>query len=298
MRELSVPTRRDVVSSGVAFILASPCMARAATFDSSIVKALRRLEQKFGGRLGVAAIDSHAMRTISYRGDERYAMCSTFKFLAVAATLQRVDHGHDRLDRKVAFGKHDLLDYAPIARQHLASGSMRVDVLCMGAIEYSDNTCANLLLAALGGPQAVTQFVRSIGDPFTRLDRNEPSLNSSVPSDPRDTSTPLAYAQDMNAILLGGALSKGSKSRLINWMVANTTGAKRIRAGMPQGWLIGDKTGTGDNGSTNDEAIVWPPHRKPVVISAFYTGSNAARAAREAVLAETGRIVRTWIGVR
>jgi beta-lactamase class A len=249
------------------------------------------IEKRVGGRIGVAAFDTTTGSRFSYRPDERFAMCSTFKLLAVAATLRRVDEGKDQLDRRVSYGSKDLLDYAPITKQHLADGSMTLSALCEAAIEYSDNTAANLLLAALGGPSGVTSYARSLNDGVTRLDRNEPSLNVVPPGDKRDTTSPAAMLGDMHAVLIGDALSARSRALLAGWLVANTTGAHRIRASVPAGWRVGDKTGTGGSGATGDIAIIWPPNRKPVLVTVYLVETAAPITEREAAIRDAGRIV-------
>lgn len=250
-----------------------------------------KLEALHGGRLGVFAIDAASGRRIAHRADERFAMCSTFKVLAVSAVLQRVDAGTERLNRHVRYTERDLLEYAPVTKEHLRNGSMTVQALCEAAIEYSDNTAANLLLASLGGPAAVTKFARSMGDEVTRLDRNEPSLNTAVAGDPRDTTTPAAIARDLQLLLTGSVLSPASRQRLRSWLLACRTGTDCLRAGLPSSWRVGDKTGSGQNGTRNDLAAAWPPDAAPIFISAYYTGSRGSSAQRDAVLADVGRIV-------
>jgi len=249
------------------------------------------IEQRVGGRLGVAALDTASGRRIGHRSAERFPLCSTFKFLAVAAALQRVDHHQESLDRRVPYGPGELLDYAPVTRQHLPEGAMSLSALCAAAMEYSDNTAANLLLQALGGPGAVTRYAASLGDSVTRLDRTEPSLNEALPGDPRDTTSPAAMLISMQAILLGGSLSSGSREQLEAWLVANTTGAARLRAGLPASWRVGDKTGTGKRGATNDIAILWPPGRAPILVAAYLADCSAPADARNAALADVGRII-------
>ncbi|MGB6483838.1 MAG: class A beta-lactamase [Candidatus Acidiferrales bacterium] len=219
-------------------------------------------------------------------------MCSTFKFLLVAAILSRVDANEEKLDRLIHYTTADLLDYAPITKAHVNEGAMTIAALCAAAVEYGDNTAANLLLGAAGAPAAVTRYVRSLGDPVTRLDRYEPSANTCIAGDPRDTTSPSAMLHDMQTLLLDKrALSEDSRHQLEAWLVANTTGAARLRAGVPSSWRIGDRTGSGDNGSTNDIAICWPPSRSPILVTAYFTGSNASDADRSAALAQVGRIV-------
>jgi len=249
------------------------------------------LERRLGGRLGVAARDTGSGRQLTHRGDERFAMCSTFKFLATAAVLARVDGGGERLDRRVPYGQADLLEYAPITRQHVGEGGMTMQALLEAAIEYSDNTAANLLLTAIGGPAGLTKYVRGLGDAVTRLDRTEPTLNTNIKGDPRDTTTPAAMLADLQTVLVGTtALSDPSRRHLTDWLVANTTGNERLRAGLPAGWRVGDKTGTGVNGATNDIAIAWPPGKPPVLIAAYFSESRAPDADRSRALADVARI--------
>jgi beta-lactamase class A len=168
---------------------------------------------------------------------------------------------------------------------------MTLGALCAAAIEYSDNTAANLLLATIGGPAAVARYLRALGDPIPRLDRTEPTLNTAIPGDLRDTTTPAPMQGLMQKILLGDALTPRSQQQLEAWLAANTTGNARLRAGIPSGWRVGDKTGTGDHGATNDIAIVRPPGRAPILITSYYLGSPAADARRNVVLADVARIV-------
>lgn len=273
----------------------------AASFCSGLAAArdpLAEIEAKVGGRLGVAAVDISSGRRLAYRADERFAMCSTFKAMAVAALLKRVDAGQERLDRFVRYGEADLLTYAPVTRAHVADGGMKLGELCAAAVELSDNTAANLILGSIDGPAGWTRFVRSIGDASSRLDRTEPALNTAVAGDPRDTTTPAAMVRDLKATLLGQALSPASRDQLNAWMIAAQTGLARLRAGMPPAWRIGDKTGSGDHGTSNDIAIAWAP-AGPIVIACYLTGADAATSpARDAAIAEVGRRVAETFAAR
>jgi beta-lactamase class A len=226
----------------------------APLFDFSSIEA------RLGGRVGVAALDTGTGKHVSYRGSERFPMCSTFKLPAVAAVLTRVDAGKERLDRVLPYGPADLLEYAPISRSHVADGAMRVDALCEAAICYT-----------------------------SRLDRNEPTLNEALEGDPRDTTTPAAMLADLRKILLGDLLSDSSRALITGWLVGTTTGDARLRAGLPGTWRIGDKTGTGERGATNDIAIAWPPGRKAILIAAYLHGSQKNGALRNAALADIAR---------
>lgn len=272
--------------------MASPIVLPEISFAGEATAGrLAAVERRMGGRLGVYAMDTGDKRSIAYRANERFAMCSTFKFLLTGAVLARVDAGRERLDRRIAFGERDLLEYAPVTRAHVREGSMTVSALCAAAIEQSDNTAGNLLLRSIGGPAAFTQYARSLGDPATRLDRDEPSLNTAIPGDARDTTTPHAMVRDMELLLLRGKLSAASRGKLSMWLDACRTGTDCIRAGIPATWAAGDKTGSGQRGTRNDIAILRPPDRAPVLVAAYLTGSTAPSAARNAALAEVGRIV-------
>jgi beta-lactamase class A len=262
-------------------------LARAGDTDPQ----LAALERRSGGRLGVYALDTGSGREITYRAHERFPMCSTFKLMLAGAVLDRVDAHNEDLARVVGYGDADMIANSPITKAHLTFASMTVAQLCAAAIEQSDNTAANLLLHSLLGPAGVTKFARKIGDQATRFDRNEPSCNTAIPGDPRDTTTPAAYAADARALLFGNVLAPRLRARLRTWLLACETGKARLQAGFPATWKAGDKTGTGDHGTANDVAILWPPNRAPIVVAAYHTGSTATPDAQNAVLADIGRIV-------
>jgi beta-lactamase class A len=249
----------------------------------------RAIEARVGGRLGVAVLDTATGELAGQRLDERFPMCSTFKSLAAALVLARVDAGQERLDRRIVVTPADLLEWAPVTSKRVGGAGMTLAELCEAAITVSDNTAANLLLASAGGPAGVTAFVRRLGDDVTRLDRTEPALNESAPGDPRDTSTPRAMARTLRRLMLGDALSDRGRAQLVQWMSANTTGGQRLRAGVPSDWRVADKTGTGRLGSTNDVGVLWPPRRAPLVVVAYLTGTRAPGDAREAALADVAR---------
>jgi beta-lactamase class A len=251
----------------------------------------RAIEAKVGGRLGIAVLDTAGGELAGQRLDERFPMCSTFKALAAALVLARVDAGQERLDRRIVVTTADLLEWAPVTSKRVGGAGMTMAELCEAAITISDNTAANLLLASAGGPPAVTAFARRLGDEVTRLDRTEPTLNEGTPGDPRDTSTPRAMAHTLRRLLLGDALSDKGRTQLVQWMTANTTGGQRLRAGVPFDWRVADKTGTGRLGTTNDMGVLWPPRRAPLVVVAYLTGTQAAGDAREAALADVARSV-------
>lgn len=275
---------------GAASLLVRPALALEVLQDGDASARLAVLERRHGGRLGVAVLDTGSGRRIGRRVDERFAMCSTFKLLAAAAVLARVDRGVETLERRVVFGKDALVTYSPVTSHRVGAPGMTMAELCHAAITMSDNTAGNLLLHSLGGPAGWTAYARSLGDDVSRLDRIETELNEARPGDPRDTTTPAAMLANLHALLLGTALSDASRGQLAGWLHANTTGDARLRAGVPAGWRVGDKTGSGNHATANDVAIIWPPQRKPLLVTAYYAESTADADARNAVLAEVGRI--------
>ncbi len=285
------PSRRAVIGGLLASSAAPLALAKHPPNKlAQAHSALNAIEISTGGRLGAAMLDTGVQLASNYKADQRFPMCSTFKFLAVAATLRRVDDKADTIDRMVRYGEADLLEHAPISRQHVGEGAMTLSALCAAAIEYSDNTAANLLLREMGGPPALTSFARALGDPVTRLDRNEPTLNEAKPGDPRDTTTPAAMLADMERILLGDTLKPDSRAQLEAWLAGNTTGGKRLRAGLPPDWQVGDKTGTG-NATFNDIAIIRPPGRQPILAAVYLTEAKADGADRDKPIAAVGGVI-------
>jgi beta-lactamase class A len=263
---------------------------------SGAVKAIAALESAVGARLGVTLIDATAMVRLAYRADERFPMCSTFKLLASAAVLARVDAGTDRPDRVVPYKAGDLLSYAPVAKAHVADGGMRLGDLCAAAIQWSDNTAANLILDAIGGPPGFTQFCRSLGDTVTRLDRNEPTLNTAFKGDDRDTTAPKAMAMNLRAVFTGDRLTAQSRRQLAEWAIGDKVADKRVRAGLPKDWVIGDKTGTGDFGTTNTIGFIKPATSDTQFFFSVYLTQSTAPADRLGdIHREIGRIFTTLV---
>lgn len=286
-----MPLRSDIDRRVFIGVAATAGFAPAAIAASS---PFADIEARAKGRLGVLVLDLATDRRLSYRADERFPMCSTFKFLLAAEVLSRVDAGRERLDRRIAYTKADLLDYAPTTKAHVTEGGMALGDLCAAAVQLSDNTAANLILAQIGGPEALTRWLRGIGDPTTRLDNNEPKLNVWKPGEVHDTTTPSAIVATWRKLLLGQTLSPSSRARMIDWLRGTTTGLHRIRAGLPSDWTGGDKTGTWSDeksGTANDVAILWPPKGGPVLAAAFLTQSTVSAAERDAALADVGRMV-------
>lgn len=257
---------------------------------ASLSAAAARLENTNGGRLGVAVLDTATRERFGYRAHERFPMCSTFKFLLASAVLQRVERGAERLERPITIPPQPLLPHSPLTGPH-AGGKMTVTGLCEAILTQSDNTAANLLLGTIGGPAGLTSFARSIGDPVTRLDRTEPTLNEALAGDSRDTTSPAAMALDLEVMLLGERLSRASRDQLTRWMAACVTGLDRLRARLPAGWHAVDRTGNNGEHTGNDIAVFWPPGRPPVIVTAYITLCAGPDARRAAMLAELGRLV-------
>jgi len=276
--------RRSVLAS-LAWLAASPAFAAEAPPE------LESYERESGGRIGVYAENLASGKKLAWRADERFVMCSTFKASLAACVLARVDHGEEQLAAMIPYGKADLLDYAPVAKQNLAAGAMSVADMCKAIVELSDNTCANLLLARIGGPAVLTAFWRSLGDTTSRLDHNEPELNRSPPGNPQDTTTPAAMAGNLRRLVVGEALSPASRTLLTEWMVNCKTGANRLRGGLPTSWTIGDKTGNNGKDASGDIAVVWPKPETPILITAYTQGGTPNAAQIEAAFARIGRMV-------
>jgi beta-lactamase class A len=278
-----VLTRRHALVLGAA-VLATPALA-----DSDRDPRIAAIEARLGGRLGVSILDTGSGKRIRHRAAERFPMCSTFKLTAVAAVLHRVDANSEDLARPVLVDKADVVGWAPATEKHIGQ-KMSLAALCEAAITLSDNGAANLILNSLGGPTGVTGYARSLGDHVTRLDRRELALNQGTPGDPRDTTAPDATVANLQKWILGKALTPGSREKLEGWLVADQMGKARIRAGVPSGWRVGDKTGTGGHNATNDIAVIWPPGRAPILVAAYSHTSPKPTAEIEAALADIGRI--------
>lgn len=289
---ISHTRRRLVLAAGALPLL--PVVGTWAAAQSNEHAALVRLERELGGRLGVFALDTGSSAQLSYRGDERFPLCSTFKAVLAAAILQRSTEETDLLQRRIRYLQSDLISHSPICEQHLAGG-MTVAELCAATVQYSDNAAANLLMNILGGPQAVTAFARSVGDQQFRLERWETELNSAIPGDPRDTTTPAAMAQTLQRTVLGDGLGATQRQQLQTWLLGNTTGAARIAAGVPTSWRVGDKTGTGSYGTANDIGVVWRPQRAPLVLVIYTHHTDEQAPANNAVIARAARVVAHWL---
>ena len=256
-----------------------------------VAQRLRAIERDSRGRLGVHILDTASGATFGHRPDERFPMCSTFKLLASALVLRRVDLGQESLERRIPFGAGDLVAASPVTEKHASGAGMTLGELCEATLTTSDNTAANLILASYGGPARLTAYARELGDTVTRLDRIEPALNDWRAGDLRDTTSPRAMLGSLQKVAFGEALSAASRETLQRWLLSNTTGDRRLKAGLPAGWRIGDKTGTSDPGTSNDIGIVWPPQRAPLLVTAYLTGAGAPSAARDDTLAKVGALL-------
>jgi beta-lactamase class A len=288
--------RRTMVAGGAALAVAGGAGVARARRRPGLEPLIAAIEARAGGRLGVAVTDVDGRRLGGHRAGERFPICSTFKALAAAALLARVDAGRESLDRVVRYAQADLVPYSPETARHLDTG-MTLAAICEAAMTLSDNTAGNLMLRALGGdrgPAALSAFLRATGDDMTRLDRTEPTLNTAIPGDPRDTGSPEAMAASFARLGFGHVLSGNSRARWLGWLGANRTGAKRLRAGIPPDWRIGDKTGSGEHGTVNDVAVLWPPNGRPILLACLFTGSGLDEERRGAVIAEVGRVVSGW----
>jgi beta-lactamase class A len=256
---------------------------------------LTNYERECGGHIGVYAKNLKTGAEVSWRAHEPFVMCSSFKASLAASVLARVDRGQARMDEMIAYGPADIMEWAPAAKQNLEKGAMSVADMCEAAVELSDNTCANALLARFGGPSAVTAFWRSIGDAVSRLDHNEPELNHTPLGRPEDTTTPAAMAGNLQKLILGNALLPTSRERLTGWMLGCKTGDNRLRAGLPKDWRVGDKTGNNGKDAFGDIAVTWVTTGEPVVICAYTRGGEPAPRQVDDVFAQIGRYVGTHL---
>jgi beta-lactamase class A len=258
------------------FILAAASLTTLPSLVFAAPSPFAALEEGLDGQIGVYALDTGSGKEIAYRADEAFPMCSTFKAALAASLLERSVKNPKLMQKRIRYNKSVLLNHCPITEKHLDDG-MTIQELCAATVAYSDNAAANLLLKEIGGPAKLTAWLRTLGDKHTRLDRREPELNSSIPGDLRDTTTPRAMATTLRKLALDNGLPPAQRTLFQEWLIGNTTGDERIRAGVPTGWKVGDKTGTGPYGSTNDIGIIWPAGRAPIVI-AIYLRRNQKEA--------------------
>lgn len=264
--------------------------------SESAMKAIRNpkeIEDSTGGRLGVALVDKEGKLLLGFNRDERFALCSTFKAPLGAAILSGAEGGKFGLEGQISFTKDDLLDYAPVVKKNLKRGRMTMAELTAAAIEVSDNSAANLLLPMIGGPEGLTRFLRAHGDEVTRLDRNEPTLNENAKDDPRDTTSPTAIATVMTRLLFRD-LKPESAQMLRGWLNASSTGDKRIKAGLPEGWTSGSKTGSCGT-AYNDVALVKSPRGEEYLLAIYLDRPTVDQAAAEAAIAEAASAALSFL---
>ncbi len=263
--------------------------------EASLQARCVALQAQIGGQIGVFALHTGSRAQFAFQAEQRFAMCSTFKLLLAAAVLAKVDSGRLDLNQRVRFGPRDMVAHAPVTGELLLAGSVSASLsvaeLCAAMLVVSDNPAANLLLPLVGGPAGLTRFLRELGDTVTRLDRIEPALNSNLPDDPRDTSTAAAYVGLMERLLCSDYFSGELRQQLLVWMNASETGLQRLRAGAPQDWPAGDKTGSGANGAVNDVAIFFPPKQAPILMAVFMSGSSQPFASLNAAHAELAELL-------
>ncbi|MFD3950278.1 Exo family class A beta-lactamase [Streptomyces albidoflavus] len=307
----SRPSRRTLLTATAGAALAAATLVAGTAHASSggrghgsgsVSDAERRLaglERASGARLGVYAYDTGSGRTVAYRADELFPMCSVFKTLSSAAVLRDLDRNGEFLSRRIFYTQDDVeqADGAPETGkpENLANG-MTVEELCEVSITASDNCAANLMLRELGGPAAVTRFVRSLGDRVTRLDRWEPELNSAEPGRVTDTTSPRAITRTYGRLVLGDALNPRDRRLLTSWLLANTTSGDRFRAGLPDDWPLGDKTGAGRYGTNNDAGVTWPPGRAPIVLTVLTAKTEQDAARDDGLVADAARVLAETLG--
>jgi beta-lactamase class A len=276
--------------------VAAACAAPAAAARAD--RELKAIQKHIGGRLGVHALDSQSGKRFGIDEKSRYALASTFKLPLAAALLWQVDHGAFGLERTLPIARSHLLTNSPAVEARLSAGAetMTLRELCAAIITVSDNAAANILLTGIGGPQALTAFMRNIGDEVTRLDRMEPELNSNNAGDLRDTTTPRAMVDALLRIFTQDVLSLTSRALLIDWLTTSKLGLDRVHAGIPKTWQIGDKTGTGQNGACNDLVVAYPPNRRPVFVAVYMSESTLPQTELNAAQAQIGALVAQDLG--
>ncbi|WP_083003508.1 class A beta-lactamase [Halomonas sp. GT] len=271
------------------FLIAVPSVLMAQ--DDNLLTEVDRIERQLDARVGFAAYNLETGQRWEYNADQLFAMSSTFKTLACASLLQRVDEGNEQLERRVKVSASDIVTYSPVTEAYADNREISLFELCEATMTTSDNTAANLILQAIGGPQAVTEFVRELGDSVTRLDRWETELNEATPHDERDTSTPNAMVSNLEKLVVGNALSPQSKNQLREWLVNNEVADGLFRSHMPDEWVIGDRTGAGGFGSRSITAVIWPPEREPTIVAFYITETDASFEERNSAIAELGSVI-------
>lgn len=286
---------RAAFAIGLALFLVVPL--QAAGFDPApLQKAAKAIETRLQTRIGIAVFAPSATLNWNYNGSDRFPMNSTMKAFACAALLRRADTNRSDLNQGVEITKDMIVPYSPTTEKHIGSSRLTLADLCEAAVTTSDNTAVNLVLEEIGGPAGLTSYMRSIGDNDSPPDRTEPALNEGAPGDPRDTTTPLAAARSLHKLVLSDALSPSSRRQLTTWLEGNKVGDAALRAGLPDNWRIGDKTGAGGYGSRGNIAIIWPPGHIPVAVAVYLTENTADLRARNTAIAEIGAALVDSLG--
>lgn len=263
----------------------------AIAHTNEIITVAQHLEEKFNAQLGLAVLDLESGQRWEYQADQRFPINSTFKTLACAALLQQVDDGTEKLTRELTFPESELVTYSPITTEYAGRRAIALGELCMATMSMSDNTAANLILKVLGGPEGLTAFTRRIGDKMTRIDRWETQLNTAIPGDLRDTTTPNAMVDNLHRLLFSDLLSRSSRDQLLRWLKSNRVADDLFRAVIPQGWSIADRTGAGGYGSRSITAVLFPPNRKPIIAAVYLTRTERSFAERNKAIAEIGATI-------
>lgn len=295
MHLANMPAKRRLTGTLLtAALLFAPAAFRPAAAQAQgdpILEAAQSAESRLQARVGVFVHDTGSGQNWRYRAEERFPMASTAKTLVCAALLRQ---GAAAMGTPVPIHQSDVLAYAPVTQERVGQ-AVPASELCAITMHTSDNTAVNGVLSVVGGPQAVTSFLRTIGDTATRLDRIEPALNEGTPGDPRDTTTPQAMAQTLTALVLGSALEEDARRRLTDWLLGNEVGGPLLRAGVPRDWKIADRTGAGGYGTRGVAAVMWPPGRAPIVAAVYLTATQAPMEARNAAIESIGRAITSMV---
>lgn len=284
MRLLQRKTK--LLSTAITFLCLTMSLHVNAT--NSLVEAVSDAETELDARIGLAVHDLETDQRWEYKSNERFPLSSTFKTLACANVLYKADLGQERMDRVIRFSKSNLVEYSPVTQKYVGKKGMSLAELCEATLSTSDNSAANFILQAIGGPKALTKFLRSVGDDTTRLDRWETELNEAVPKDKRDTTTPVAMVTTLEKLLIDETLSTESRQQLQSWLKGNKVGDALFRKGVPSDWIVADRTGAGGYGSRAITAVMWPPNRKPIVAALYITETDASFDERNATIARIG----------
>lgn len=257
-------------------------------------QSFAKLEKEYDAKLGIYALDTGTNQTVAYHSDDRFAFASTSKSLAVGALLRK--NSLEALDQRITYTHEDLSNYNPITERHVDTG-LTLKELADASVRYSDSTAHNLILKQLGGPSEFEKILREMGDTVTTSERFEPELNEVHPGETHDTSTPEAIAKTLQSFTLGTALPIEKRELLVDWMKRNTTGDKLIRAGVPKGWEVADKTGAGSYGTRNDIAIIWPPNKKPIVLAILSNHDKEDAKYDDKLIADATKVVLNTLKV-